>query len=116
VNYLPDAAARRAAHFSRRDVRNDDWPTLLRKGIRGGTEHSIVRELTGGRTRDARILQPIHYRDRADYWLQHTSARYRAIKRVLASGFRLSEQVFGTIPTTHVDVAIQKIPGQSGIQ
>lgn len=111
VNYLPDALAARMTRFSGRDLRNDDWPTLLRKGIRGGTERSIFRELTGGRARDARILQPIHYRDRADYWLQHTSARYRPLKRVLASGFRLSEQLFGTIPTTHVDVAIQKTSG-----
>ena len=111
VNYLPARLASRMASLSGRDVRDDDWPTLLRKGIRGGTERSIVCELTSGRTQDARILQPIDFRDRADYWLQHTSARYRPLKRVLASGFRLSEQMFGTIPATHVDVAIQKISG-----
>jgi 2-polyprenyl-3-methyl-5-hydroxy-6-metoxy-1,4-benzoquinol methylase len=109
VNYLPSALACKIARFSERDVRGDDWPTLLRKGIRGGTERSMLREFTSGRTEDARVLQPIRFRDRADYWFQHTSARYRGMKQVLATGFRLSERVLGTIPTTHVDVAIQKI-------
>lgn len=109
VNYLPAALARKSARWSTRDVRGDDWPTLLRKGIRGGTERSMLRELTGGRTDDARILQPIQFRDRAEYWLQHTSTRHRRMKHFFASGFRLSERIFGTIPTTHVDVAIQKI-------
>ena len=109
VNYLPDALARKIARFSTRDVRGDDWPTLLRKGIRGGTERSMLHELTGGRTEDARILQPIRFRDCVDYWFQYTSPRHRPIKRILATGLRLSESMFGTIPTTHIDVAIQKI-------
>jgi SAM-dependent methyltransferase len=109
VNYLPAALARQSARFSTRDVRGDDWPTLLRKGIRGGTERSMLREFTSGRTQDARILQPIHFRDRAEYWFQHTSMRHRRIKRVLARGFRISDRILGTLPTTHVDVAIQKI-------
>jgi SAM-dependent methyltransferase len=108
VNYLPDRLACTMARFSARDVRDDDWPTLLRKGIRGGTEPSIVSELTSGRTHEARILQPTHFRDRTEHWLQHTSERYRWIKRALAIGFRLSDRMFGTIPATHVNVAIQK--------
>lgn len=109
VNYLPDALAGKIARFSTRDVRHDDWPTLLRKGIRGGTERSMIHEFTGGKTNEARILQPIRFRDRAEYWLQHTSPRLRVIKQLLATGFRLSERVLGTIPTTHVDVVIQKV-------
>lgn len=109
VNYLPPALARKIARFSTRNLRGDDWSTLLRKGIRGGTERSMLREFTSGRTEDARILQPIRFRDRAEYWFQHTSPRHRRIKRILASGFRRCERVLGTIPTTHIDVAIEKI-------
>jgi 2-polyprenyl-3-methyl-5-hydroxy-6-metoxy-1,4-benzoquinol methylase len=109
VNYLPDSLAHKIARVSTRDVRTDDWPTLLRKGIRGGTERSMIEEFTSGTMTRARILQPIRFRDRAEYWFQHTSPRYRRIKRILASMFRLSESLFGTILTTHVDVAIQKV-------
>lgn len=46
LNYLPDRAALAAAHrFSKKIEGNVSWESLLRKGIRGGTERDVLRSL-----------------------------------------------------------------------
>lgn len=43
INYLPERMATwYARHLSSRNLEKDDWQTLLRKGIRGGTAHEIL--------------------------------------------------------------------------
>ncbi len=43
LNYLPDRLALPyARHFSRRKLANEDWPKLLRGGIRGATAKEII--------------------------------------------------------------------------
>lgn len=112
INYLPDSAAYwLARRYQRPGTRQLTWEEMLRRGIRGGTERSIRSALTRGRLSDSEVLQPSQHglRNRADYWLHCTSARHRAVKRVLTSAFGLCDRVFGTIPALNVDVVIRRI-------
>ena len=109
INYLPDRLAWRVARRYGMRTRGRTWEAMLRGGIRGGTEHAMRRALTGGHPERAEILQPrIGVRDRADYWLQTTSPRRRALKRALAALFRLTDRWAGTIPALNVSVALRK--------
>lgn len=113
INYLPKTLAVHATRFARMNqeynrTAGHDWHRHLRGGLRGGTERSIVNHLTRGHPGSARILQPINYRDRAEYWVMQTSSRHRLLKRTLAYLFRISERIAGTIPTMNVDVAIRR--------
>jgi 2-polyprenyl-3-methyl-5-hydroxy-6-metoxy-1,4-benzoquinol methylase len=114
INYLPD----RLAHWYARTLsrvspeinRSADWNTHLRGGLRGGTERGIIADLIPGSWTRGVILQPAtgSLRDRADYWLIATSPRFRILKRVVASIFRICDRLFDTIPALNVDVAIRK--------
>jgi hypothetical protein len=114
INYLPDRAAhwvaRRYARHNPALNRSPDWNALLRGGIRGGTEREILRNLRRGSSAKAVILQPRQngLKDRADYWLASTSRRLRPAKRAIAALFRVSDRLFGTIPSMNVDVVIRK--------
>lgn len=79
INYLPDRLALRAARrFSKYVQPNDDWQTLLRRGIRGGS----VREVAGILRRHGRatLLSPADG-DRIDLWHRGLSARHASLKR-----------------------------------
>jgi hypothetical protein len=115
VNYMPD----KLAHFVVRHLagrnpginKSPDWNAHLRGGLRGGTEKEIIRNLTGGDSAAARMLQPQQngVRDRADLWFSSTNQRrYRAVKKLIASGFRLTDRTWGTIPSLNLEVVIQK--------
>jgi ubiquinone/menaquinone biosynthesis C-methylase UbiE len=113
INYLPDRLAhllaRRFARIHPHINRSPKWEELLRAGIRGATEPEIIRNLcaNGGK---AVILQPKRGRitDRASYWLASTGPGFRAVKKGIAQLFRISDRLFGTIPSTNVEVAIRK--------
>jgi len=115
INYLPDRIthwlARRYARHNPELNGSADWNVLLRGGIRGGTEREILGNLGGATSARATILQPHQsgLRDRADYWLASTSPhRMRPAKRFVAALFRVTDRLFGTIPSINVDVVIQK--------
>jgi hypothetical protein len=93
--------------------KSPNWETHLRGGIRGGTELSMVRDLTSGKKSEARILQPRPdcARDRADYWLVRTGGRYRSLKKGIAQFFRMMDKLLGTVPSMNVDVVIRKETG-----
>ncbi len=116
INYLPDRLslwyARRLSTANPGINRSADWNTHLRGGLRGGTERRIRAELTAGSANAGVILRPFAggYRDRADYWLAGTSARFRTLKRVIAWSFRVCDALFETIPALNIDVAIRKEP------
>jgi SAM-dependent methyltransferase len=115
INYLPDRlacfAASRFSRYNQEINRNRNWQDHLRGGLRGGTEREVLRNVSGSAGGKAWILQPTQngLRDRADYWLAGTNpTRYRLLKRVLSSAFRVTDRVFGAVPGTHIDVVIQK--------
>ncbi|MBZ5664334.1 MAG: class I SAM-dependent methyltransferase [Acidobacteriia bacterium] len=115
VNYLPDRLAhgvvRQFAKRNRAINKSEDWNVHLRGGLRGGTEREIIRNLTAGTEKGARIVQPRYHgvRDRADYWLSGTNPnRYRRVKEWIARGFRLTDRLWGTVPSMRIEVVIQK--------
>jgi 2-polyprenyl-3-methyl-5-hydroxy-6-metoxy-1,4-benzoquinol methylase len=114
INYLPDfLACYVARHFSRESPetnRNLDWNGLLRHGVRGGTERQMLRNLSRGNGRKGRILQPAQggYRDRADLWLSAASPRHAGAKKIVAAMFRMCDRLTGMVPSSHVEVVIQK--------
>jgi SAM-dependent methyltransferase len=103
LNYLPDRLAHALAQRIGKYPDKGEWASYLRAGIRGGTEWSVLREI-GHR---ADVLQP-REGNRAAYWLTGTSASYRGVKRLIATGFAFADRLFGTIPCTHLEIAIRK--------
>jgi predicted O-methyltransferase YrrM len=112
VNYLPDRVTKfLARNFSsmHQDLnRSRDWNGHLRGGIRGGTEAQICADLRLAKRGRPIVVQPKHG-DRAGYWLAATNPdRLRMLKRVIAALFRITDKLWGTVPSMNIDVAIQK--------
>jgi 2-polyprenyl-3-methyl-5-hydroxy-6-metoxy-1,4-benzoquinol methylase len=122
INFVPDGMAHwMARKFAKYDPSTHDpeinkspnWETHLRGGLRGGTELSMVRDLTSGKKSEARILQPRAdcARDRADYWLVRTGPRHRSLKKAIAQLYRVTDKLLGSVPSMNVDVVIRKETG-----
>ena len=113
INYLPDRLAHwYARRFSSMSALNKslDWDVHLRGGLRGGSERELLRLLTSGGRPPATIMQPVAagLRDRADYWLSSTSSRFRSMKKAIALTYRVTDHLFGTIPSVNLEVAVRK--------
>ena len=108
INYLPKSlAAPFAQRFSKRNLEQDDWPTLLRKGIRGATEGEIVRSL--GPDANAALEDPIRFGgNRASVWYSQTGPRFRALKAVLRQVLRGVHLLTGSMVTPNVAITVRK--------
>jgi len=115
VNYVPD----RLTHFLARHLSkvnpevnlSSDWNVLLRAGIRGGTEASVLRNIRRAGLGRATVVQPKN-QDRAAYWLSSTDpGRHRPAKEFVAKLFRISDKMLGTVPSINLDVVIRKDHG-----
>lgn len=114
INYLPDKLclffARNFSRMNREANKSPDWNFHLRGGIRGGTEKEILGNLRRAGQGRPTVAQP-KGQDRAAYWLSYTSPeRYRLLKKSIAALFRLTDKLWGTIPSVNLDVAIRKDP------
>lgn len=114
INYLPDRLSLfLARNFSRLNPevnRSPDWTVHLRGGIRGGTEAEICRNLRLARAGRPTIIQP-RGQDRAAYWFSRTNPeRFRLLKKSIAALFRLTDKLWGTVPSMNLDIAIRKDP------
>ena len=79
INYLPDRATfALARRFAKRVRPTDDWQTMLRNGIRGGTVGEIMSILR--RHGHATLLPPLRG-DRVDLWYGGLSRRRAWLKR-----------------------------------
>jgi 2-polyprenyl-3-methyl-5-hydroxy-6-metoxy-1,4-benzoquinol methylase len=75
INYMPDQlASLYARHFSKRDLANCDWQTLLRKGIRGASTNEICRLLNNDSYKPS-VIEPtqLGLKDRIDIWYAATN-------------------------------------------
>src|SRR5205814_6869050 len=91
INYLPDAVAFRAARrFSKRINGDEDWPALLRAGIRGATIGKILQVL-GAR---AALLEP-QRGDHIDLWYGKLSRRYGRIKKTIWASLKALKPLAG---------------------
>jgi len=114
INYLPDRLslflARNLSRMNPDVNKSRDWTVHLRGGIRGGTEAEICRNLRLARAGRPTIVQP-KGQDRASYWLSCTNpGRYRLLKKSIATLFRLTDKLWGTVPSMNLDVVIRKDP------
>lgn len=108
VNFLPDRVAHLAARrFSKRVADDTSWPDLLRRGIRGGTERSLVRDIRGAGG-DPLLLRPrrLGLTDHADLW--YATRRQHPLRRAMRMAFRAISRIDGTSYAPSLSVALQK--------
>jgi 2-polyprenyl-3-methyl-5-hydroxy-6-metoxy-1,4-benzoquinol methylase len=111
LNYLPDPwALRLARRFSPRGLQGQDWPSLLRDGIRGGSPGEILRLLADGASR-ATVLEPRQagLTDRVDLWYAALDkTRRMALKKALFGAFKLIRLGTGVTMLPTLCLAIRK--------
>ena len=116
INYLPDWLAYRAAvRFSRRNLAGCDWPTLLRRGIRGGSISEIVGILRDD-GREPNLLDPRHLgvRDRVDLWYHQKPQGRRGPARAQYRWFaKLLKRITGVELLPNLSIAIQRGGGDA---
>lgn len=112
LNYLPDHLALVVARrLSPRVAPDTSWETLLRQGVRGGSEGEIMR-LLRALDEEASLLQPtLVGRDRIDVWQRTSAATGRAaVKRVVWVGLKALNRLTGLVILPRLAVAIRKAP------
>jgi 2-polyprenyl-3-methyl-5-hydroxy-6-metoxy-1,4-benzoquinol methylase len=109
INYLPDRLALHCARTLSQRVRSDEqWETLLRRGIRGGTITEIVQILGG--PEHAVLLKPLApLRDRIDLWLGTLSSRHGLLKRAIWGSLKIIKAATGAEITPDLSLAIRKV-------
>ena len=114
INYFPASfslfLARNFSKINPQVNQSSDWTDHLRGGVRGATEAEILGNLRlSGKGRPT-VIQPLS-QDRAMYWFSNTNPnRHRLLKKSIAVLFRLTDHLFGTVPSMNLDVAIRKDP------
>jgi 2-polyprenyl-3-methyl-5-hydroxy-6-metoxy-1,4-benzoquinol methylase len=104
INYLPDALALRAAKLSKRIDGNEDWPALLRAGIRGATIGEILQVL-GARSA---LLEP-QRGDHIDLWYGKLSKRYGWLKKAIWASLKALKPIAGIHLVPELTLAIRKL-------
>lgn len=113
INFLPDKWTHRAACLFSRTVSSDEsWETLLRRGIRGGSELEILEHIRRFGHGEPILLEPSpsqRVRDRIDLWYQlSSSARYPALKKGMRALYKSIKAVTGRTLVPSLSLAIQK--------
>lgn len=113
INYLPDRLTHWAAcRLSPRLGRNETWATLLRKGIRGGTEYEVQSLLRKASTAyEPVLLEPggKGLRDRIDLWaVASMNSRLPALKKMLKLTYKTIKFATGLTLVPSLSLAIQK--------
>ena len=107
INYLPDRVTSRAARLSKRIPASDDWPTLLRKGIRGGSVTEVLATLRG-HGGEPTLLEPLDG-DRVDLWLQISGgSRMRSVKQAMAAVIKAGHAMTGHYLLPDLTLAIRR--------
>jgi 2-polyprenyl-3-methyl-5-hydroxy-6-metoxy-1,4-benzoquinol methylase len=105
INYLPDALAGYAAtHLSKRINGDEDWPTLLRAGIRGATIGEILRVLGA----HSALLEP-QRGDHIDLWYGKLSKRYGWLKKAIWASLKALKPIAGIHLVPELTLAIRKL-------
>jgi hypothetical protein len=111
INFLPARVAHLAAtRFSAAVDQDATWPELLRAGIRGGTERSIVRDIRRGGDTPV-LLRPnrLGLKSHADLWYAY-SVRHKPhpAKRAMRAAFGAISRIAGTSYAPGLSVALRK--------
>ena len=113
INYLPKKAALWYTHtFSKRNLAQDNWQTLLRKGIRGGCVREI-RKILDKSPQKPLFLKPqrLGLTDRVDLWYNETNTkRLGRIKKALFYSLKSLKFVTRVTVVPTLSLAIKKPP------
>lgn len=113
LNFLPDKLAFQFANrFSRRIDKNENWETLLRRGIRGGTEEEILKILRPVKGTPA-VLKPVNFgvSNRVELWHQLPSSnRFSKVKQIMYLFFMIYWHLTGHVIVPQLSLAIRKTP------
>jgi 2-polyprenyl-3-methyl-5-hydroxy-6-metoxy-1,4-benzoquinol methylase len=112
INYLPDGLALRMARLSKRVRPEDNWESLLRAGIRGGTVREIlgILEACGAASGSPVLLQPrSSVGDQLDLWYGKLSPRHAWFKRSVWLSLKALKTVSGIELTPELALAIRKV-------
>jgi 2-polyprenyl-3-methyl-5-hydroxy-6-metoxy-1,4-benzoquinol methylase len=108
INYLPDGLALRMARLSKRVRPEDDWETLLRAGIRGGTVREILGILAASGSPPI-LLQPRKsVGDQLDLWYGKLSPRHAWLKQSVWLSLKVLKTVSGVELTPELALALRK--------
>jgi 2-polyprenyl-3-methyl-5-hydroxy-6-metoxy-1,4-benzoquinol methylase len=111
INYLPDRLTGACARaFSARVPPGTDWPTLLRKGIRGATHASVMGTINAPDRRGV-SLKPTMYgmRDHFDLWYGYSNRlNPNRLRRLARAAFKALYLMTGTILVPYISMAVRK--------
>ena len=99
INYLPkQVAAPYARRFSKRNLEDSDWNTLLRKGIRGASEREVLKLLAKELPGPVSLRPSMNgLKDHVDLWYRNSShVRQHPLKRPLYMGLKALHGLTGT--------------------
>jgi 2-polyprenyl-3-methyl-5-hydroxy-6-metoxy-1,4-benzoquinol methylase len=113
INYLPNKfSCWYAKNFSKRNLKNDNWDTLLRKGIRGASIKEIIKILrTKNKKNNFKILEPCNLglKDKVDLWYKETcTTKHKLIKKILFWCLKNLKLLTGITLVPYISVAIKK--------
>lgn len=111
INYLSDRwTLFLARHWSRRNLKNDSWQELLRKGIRGGSVKEISGILSCCRGEPV-MLQPsrLGIHDRVDLWYaQARHEKFRVVRSLFYRAAKGFNKATGVMMLPYLSLAFRK--------
>jgi len=112
INYLPNNLTLwYARKFSKRNLQQDNWKVLLRKGIRGGSSKEIMGILNKSHHQSL-LLKPskLGVKDRVDLWyLETNKTKQRTIKKLIFWLCKSLKIITGISVVPNLSLAIKKI-------
>lgn len=111
INYLPDKwALFYAQKYSKRNLADEDWQGLLRRGIRGGTISEILNNLAETGTRPTLLSPSMNgTKDRVDiWWLESQKGGHVLAKKVVRVSLKALKAVSGIEALHYLALAIKK--------
>lgn len=113
LNYLPPKLALPISRkFSGRIDKTEPWETLLRRGIRGGTENEILRILEKNFKNKPVLLEPSqkNFKDRIDLWhSQLNQENWKTIKRLLKTFLKTIRAASGVTLVPNLSLVVKKV-------
>jgi 2-polyprenyl-3-methyl-5-hydroxy-6-metoxy-1,4-benzoquinol methylase len=114
LNYLPDRMAGYVARrFSRKVDPHTSWESLLREGIRGGSEGEIVRILESTGDGNVTLLEPtrLGLRDRVDLWyVMYAGEQASPLRKLMYLSLKVIKGLVGVNCVPYLALAIRKDP------
>jgi hypothetical protein len=111
INYLPRPLVGPITRkFSKRNLQQDDWPTLLRKGIRGGSPSEILKLVASGGGA-GHLLEPSQFglTNRIDLWLTKSEEYgHSAARQKLAGAFKAFKRITSVEMLPLLSLAVRK--------